>query len=482
MAMGGPAGRRTHFLLFHSLVLGAVAQIRVLAPQTLASEFTAFSEVGWIMGSTSTFGAPFYGDRFLGRLTYGYSKLNQHHCTADDYDVAAPEESHDARTLHVVIVRRGGNCSLTAKVRIAQEKGAHAVIIVDLQDSKYTAEDMQNIVVTDDGYGDTVHIPSVFISKDDGQKLINGVASSPVYVELMWKVPVDTVVKFDWWMSSASAESYRLLKQFAPKRRALNQVLSFQPHYSVFGVSSQQAVMMRHLCLDEQGEICAEDPDGSGPVSGADVLAENARQLCIHDVHKMPQDSLRMDASGGVHYAEKFWDYVERFNDQCPLDGGSADTRFGIQCSVNLMNQVGVDVNKVDKCVRENAAKFLRRERDNPAWSSRALRINGWRYSGVLDADLITKAICSGFVKTPVECESLVKKRDPFKPYVVTQVEGLSFSAMREFFLLFVSIIIMSMFLYRRHAEKQMHSAVREEVMLEVQAQMGQYVKMGAKA
>merc|ERR1712032_1619986 len=56
----------------------------------------------------------------------------------------------------------------------------------------------------------------------------------------------------------------------------------------------------------------------------------------------------------------------------------------------------------------------LANERENSAWSPRALRINGWRYSGILDADLVARAVCSGFINQPEECQQLLKPRDPF--------------------------------------------------------------------
>ena len=51
------------------------------------------------------------------------------------------------------------------KVKVASAKGAHAVIIVDKEDSTLTAHDLQNIIVADDGYGSTISIPSILISK-----------------------------------------------------------------------------------------------------------------------------------------------------------------------------------------------------------------------------------------------------------------------------------------------------------------------------
>jgi len=234
--------------------------------------------------------------------------------------------------------------------------------------------------------------------------------------------------------------------------------------------------MFNHLCLDSSSELCAEDPDGNGPLTGADVLAENVRQLCIHHVHKAPDQHY-----GEVHFAEKFWAYIERFIDACPLDGSSPQRRFGIECSANLMKQVGIDIPRVDECVRVNTTSFLQKERGNQAWSTRALRINGWRYSGMMDADLITKAICSGFTVEPEECTQLVKPRDPFQPYYITKVEGLQFSEMLQWLLVLSALMAVLMFLYKRNLGKTMRTTVREEVMLEVQAQMGEYVKMGSK-
>merc|ERR550514_1305816 len=106
------------------------AQIRILAPKTLVGEFP--KPRGRIEGSTATFGAPYYGDRILGRLVYGESKYNHSHCREDDYEVPLPSEaetqaasSDEVRLINIVVVRRG-SCSFVRKVLVAQnEKGAH---------------------------------------------------------------------------------------------------------------------------------------------------------------------------------------------------------------------------------------------------------------------------------------------------------------------------------------------------------------------
>lgn len=465
-------------VLLSSFVL-AQCQVKVMTPSWLVKEFS--QNHGRIMGSTATFGAPFYGERVWGRLVYGRSARN-HHCTEDDYEIpplslmkAGESGYNKIRLINIVMVRRG-NCSFTHKVRIAQDtKDAHAVIIIDREDSDFTAESLANIIVADDGYGDGIHIPSVLISKEDGRRLIEAVERPQVQVvvELAWDLPTDQVVTMDMWMSSASIESNKFLKEFAPKRRVLNEVMIFNPHYAVFSMEKGNPEVYSGVCLGNEPRFCAEDPDGAGSVTGEEVLMEDVRQLCIHDRTKVKRSSLEDLMSGKhlVEYAAKYWDYMEKFLDRCPLDGtGSA--KFGIECSEKVMREVNIDPTEIQECVLRRRETILQHELDNPAWSPRAIRINGWRYSGMLEADLVVRAVCSGFIHMPAECNQLYQQRDVFRPYVV-QKAGVSLGELFGWLLATIALGFVCMLLYKRYLKKEMRTTLREEVMLEVQAQMG---------
>lgn len=239
-----------------------ISQIRVLAPPRVVQDFQ--TSHGRIFGSTSTFGAPFYGDRVYGRLVYGTPKQNNH-CTEEDYDVPSPEKFmpagksyNEVRLINIILVERG-SCSFVTKVKVAQKKEAHAVIIVDTQGSTRTTRDIQDIIVADDGYGSNVDIPSVLISREEGQKLIDPLLADPgtqVVVELNWDIPSENVVQVDLWMSSASVSSQKFLKDFKPKREALNEYLRFMPHYHVFSMDGSKDY--KELCFDVSGKYCAE--------------------------------------------------------------------------------------------------------------------------------------------------------------------------------------------------------------------------------
>lgn len=103
-----------------------------------------------------------------------------------------------------------------------------------------------------------------------------------------------------------------------------------------------------------------------------------------------------------------------------------------------------------------------------------AIRINGWRYSGQLDHTLLTKALCSGFIRAPPECKTLVVPALP-----TSSVAGVSVGVFVAAMLVIIGAILALLVVYKRFMTKQMHTTMREEIMLEVQAEMERYRPLG---
>jgi hypothetical protein len=455
-----------------------VAQIRVLSPDSLALQLP---NEGRVVGTTATFGVPYYGQRLVGELKYAPSKHpeNGPHCSKDDYDLGPPPDPKErdnsngpAPLLNIVIVKRG-TCTFVHKVMIAQEeKKAHAVIIVDQENSPYTSADIQNLIMGDDGYGSKVNIPSILVPKEEGRKLILAVEEHKrVVVELAWDVPVDRIVKMDMWMSAAAEELRQFIREFEPIREELGWNLAFYPHYHVISLPTKD---YNNNCWNEDAAYCTDDPDGPGPVTGRDVLEESVRQLCILEKTRQEDPSGKSKAL----YSILYWKYLAKFQADCPVKGPADDParRFGKDCADGVRNALlSSSQNKeVDSCLSMNALKYLDEHRGHVAWSSRAVRINGWRYMGQIDADAITRAICSGYVDEPSACSSLRLHRFTFEDQSSTMTFGT--------FITVVALIVLGAFAglacYRRVLTAYVRSSIREEVMLEVKHQMTDYAPL----
>ncbi|CAE7413525.1 BP80 [Symbiodinium sp. KB8] len=178
-----------------------------------------------------------------------------------------------------------------------------------------------------------------------------------------------------------------------------------------------------------------------------------------------------------VEYAEKYWDYMEKYPLRCPVDG-TGSQKFGEECSIAVMKDVGINADEIVQCSMTSKVEKLRQQLKDTAWSDQAIRVNGWRFKGIVTADLVVRAICSGFIHQPPECSKLVEKRDVFVPYVVPVSGGVSFGELLAWLLATVALGFVCMLMYKRYLKKEMRSNLREEVMLEVQAQMGEYAQL----
>lgn len=99
-----------------------------------------------------------------------------------------------------------GDCSFVKKVRNMEDAGVALAIIVD-----NTNEEIEDIVMSDDGTGAGIRIPSVLVSKSDGQKLTDFMRTASqaeldqisVLIDFDMTRP-DNRVEYDLWYSSSN--------------------------------------------------------------------------------------------------------------------------------------------------------------------------------------------------------------------------------------------------------------------------------------
>jgi hypothetical protein len=473
--MMAPTTRSSRVLSIWIFFRCSCGQVKIISPRELRQEFAETD--GIIYGATATFGAPSYGDLVLGRVLYAESHGNAH-CSDADYKLPDPEKSslttintEGQKLVNVVLVRRG-QCTFATKVRVAQAKKAHAVIMIDKKTSQKTPEEIQRVVMADDGSGPRVKIPSVLISNSEGEKLVESVAKGPVIVELRWNIPRAQVVLIDFWMSSGSEEAADFLEKFKDPAERLKYHVQFVPHYHVFSLPPGSS--FGHLCKDPTtAKHCGPDPDGPGPITGEMVVNEDLRQLCLWHISR-EANPLQDPAEKGATYSLAFWEYVVRRREECPLSGKDPKYTFGHTCSYRLMRSLDVDMDQVRTCTHEKADLYLDAEVENVAWSPQALRLNGWRYNGPLDQLSVLKAICSGFLKQPEACQQFLQPSIGVKT-IIRKVVGVAYSTFFQSLVVLAIIIGAAFYLYRWYMTTSVRQLLRDEVMLEVQSQIADY-------
>jgi len=125
---------------------------------------------------------------------------------------------------------------------------------------------------------------------------------------------------------------------------------------------------------------------------GSKEVQEDLRQVCI--LKKSP---------------EKFWEYIERFNDACYPQYQNAD-KFDA-CRENVTAVLGIDTNAIETCANgEEGLALLNADEvlSNTvgASSSPTLIINRQVYRGSRTPEAYKQAICDHFVTAPGECST----------------------------------------------------------------------------
>ena len=129
------------------------ATISVYSPQSLKDKFPQ-----GIKGSLGNFGNPPYATSIVGHLWYPQPSKA---CEPLYSDNPYPENEN------VIIMVDRGDCSFVIKVKHAQDRGAKAVIVVN----NVANQNVDKIIMKDNGLGGNLFIPAFLISQEDGTKI-----------------------------------------------------------------------------------------------------------------------------------------------------------------------------------------------------------------------------------------------------------------------------------------------------------------------
>lgn len=314
----------------------------------------------------------------------------------------------------ILMVDRG-DCKFVEKVRNAQRAGASAVLIADntcrctdVECLNATGIDICEAVepfMADDGSGSDVSIPSFLVLKHDADTLKEVlVANTPIQMEMRFSIPApDNRVEYDLWSTPRNVVSQEFITDFEKAALALGVSAKFTPHMYVLngvrsgcrGLNGEDECF--NLCTNS-GRYCSTDPDDDleWGASGADVVTESLRSLCIWQLY------------GDDGVGEKWWSYVNQFRDKCIPDVTNDENFNNDECIKSAMVTAGVDPKKVHKCMSDSGG--LEGDTNNTIFDEQlndidavgvvlipSLFVNKAPVRGELGFSTAFKAICAGF-------------------------------------------------------------------------------------
>lgn len=361
------------------------------------------------------FGIPPYGGSIQQQLYYADSTL----CDPSvNVRAGYPERAADEdgrmtpwKSPFLLMVDRGG-CTFVTKVRHAQRAGASGVIIADnsclckFQDKCKPEPDTQcedqEPIMADDGSGNDISIPSFLMFKQDADPIKSALKQNTfVRMEMAWALPSEDTVEYSLWSVPADPVAQPFEEQFGDAAILLGDKAKFTPHFNVYsgidaGCDKDGVNQCLNLCTNA-GRYCAIDPDAdvSKGASGADVVKESLRRMCIWEIY----------GKDGV--GKQWWKYVSNFVGQC-ANAADGDFFHNEGCINDAMNKAEVDSGKVNKCMDESGGvendvpnQLIDKELSSKIESGvviwPAAFVNGVPIRGALEFDVVLKAVCAGY-------------------------------------------------------------------------------------
>lgn len=378
------------------------------------------------------FGIPPYGGSITQNVYYADDQLCD---PVVDTTKGYPRREEDAngkmeewKAPYILMVDRG-DCTFVKKVRNAQRAGAAGVIIADntclcsdarcIELSDNPTCETSEPIMADDGSGSDISIPSMLMFKHDADMVKDQLMEDqPVQLEMAWSLPnPDDRVEYDLWTTPSEKTSKKFLEEFKPVAKALGDSAYFTPHQYIYdGIKTNcrgndGENFCYNLCTNN-GRYCATDPDNDldHGISGADVVKESLRRLCIWKHY---------GESDGI--GEVWWDYIIQFMDRC----NTPDYFMNEDCVNDCYKRAKVDKDKIERCMSDSGG--LRKDNSNALFDSElelqeqrgvvvlpTTFVNTAAMRGQLTVGTVFGAICAGYAEgtTPAICETCSKCSD----------------------------------------------------------------------
>ena len=312
----------------------------------------------------------------------------------------------------ILMVDRG-DCTFVKKVRNAQRSGAAGVIIADntclcsagsdcTPDGEFEECESKEPIMADDGSGSDITIPSFLMFKQDADPIKESLKeNTAVRMEMAWALPrPDDRVEYELWTTPKDKVSRQLQRKFREIASALGDDAKFTPHMYVYdglnaGCQGADGENQCYNLCTNNGRYCSTDPDDDldSGLSGADVVTESLRRICIWSEYG--KDGIGLP----------WWDYVNEFLFRCD----EKDEFFkNEECVKDAMSHANIDYQKIHNCIEDagglegdNENKLLETELSAREAAGVVILpsfyVNSAPLRGALTIPEVFEAICAGY-------------------------------------------------------------------------------------
>lgn len=155
--------------------------------------------------------------------------------------------------------------------------GAAVAIIFDNTD-----EDVENIVMSDDGTGGGIRIPSMLISKEDGKKLKDFILRGSdveldqiaIMAQFIMDKPDDRV-EYDMWYTSSNDRALDFISDFKEYDEKFGSKVLFTPRFVFWKCTFCEDEYLKNDCYGG-GKYCAVEPTNDN-IKGREIIDEDLR-------------------------------------------------------------------------------------------------------------------------------------------------------------------------------------------------------------
>jgi hypothetical protein len=157
-----------------------------------------------------------------------------------------------------------GHCTFVTKVRNIERAGGSLAVIID--DS---FEDINKVIMSDDGTGTGIRIPAMLIGKKEGQILKDFLLKQTAEVAAKASLSAEFVfknqenkVKWELWYTSTNDKALDFVRNFRENSMLLGPEAEFNPRIVTWACTSCDAEFKRKECLSN-GRYCAMNHKGT---------------------------------------------------------------------------------------------------------------------------------------------------------------------------------------------------------------------------